>query len=283
MFEITIVIKTFKRKKALTKLLKSIEKYYPQLPIIILDDSKRNYRNYIKKKFSNLNINYIVEEFNIGLSKGRNILLKNVLTKYFLLCDDDFEFDERTNLEVALKMYKDKKVDILGGLVYNRFSLDSLYSILWSLKNIKRFIGVLKKEEFCSIYNGKYTIKDNNVELLINKNLNDYNQNKVYMTDICSNFFIGDTEKILSIGGWTPELLKVGEHEIFFFKAKKHKLKVGYTSCFGVIHYPKKTFNYMRYRFKAEGYFRTACKEENLKSFIVKDNNTNNVIYSYKK
>lgn len=248
-----------------------------------MDDSKKDYSNYIKKKFNKLKLKYLVEDFNIGLSKGRNILLENVTTKYFLLCDDDFEFDDRTNLKLALDMYNKNKVDILGGIVYNRFALDSLYSILWTLKDIKRLRKVLKKEEFGSIYNGKYYITNNKVELLVNRNIEDYCEKKVYKTDICSNFFVGNTDKIKSIGGWTPELLKVGEHEFFFLKAKKNNLKVGYTNMFGVRHFPKKTFNYLKFRFKAEEYFRTACKEADLESFVIKDINTNNIVYSYYK
>lgn len=283
MKDLTIIIKTFQRKNALTRLLKSIEKYYPTLPIIILDDSKKDYSQYILKTFKKLNIKYIVKEFDIGLSKGRNILLSNVETKYFLLCDDDFEFDERTNLEKAMKMYIENKVDILGGNVYNRIALDSAYSILWIIKDIRRLGKVLKKEEFCSIYNGKYIIKNNSIELLVDKNIENFNENKMYNTDICSNFFIGNTEKISKIGGWTPELLKVGEHEFFFLKAKRNNLKIGYTPTFGIRHFPKKSFKYMKFRFKAEQYFKTACKEEKLKKFIVKDTKTDNIIYSYEK
>lgn len=282
MKELTIIIKTFERKNALSRLLKSIEKRYSTIPIIIVDDSKKAYSKYILNKYKDLNIKYIVEDFDIGLSKGRNILINNVETDYFLLCDDDFEFDERTNLEEAFRLYKLHKADILGGTVYNRFYLNSVYSVLWSLKDIRRLKKVIKKEEFCGIYNGKYKINDKNIELLINKNADEFKNEEAYITDICSNFFIGDTKKIKQIGGWTPEILKVGEHEFFFLKAKKNKLKVLYTPLFGIRHYPKKTLNYMKFRFKAEQYFKEACKSEKINEFVVKDTN-NNIVYSYKK
>ena len=107
MNEITIIIKTFERKKSLICLLKSIQKYYPEIPIIILDDSRNNYKNEVMNKFSKLNIEYIVTEFDIGLSEGRNRILRKVKTKYFLLCDDDFEFDERTKLKQLLEHVRD--------------------------------------------------------------------------------------------------------------------------------------------------------------------------------
>lgn len=281
MKDITIVIKTFERKNVLEKLLKSIEKYYPTLPIIIVDDSKKNYKNFICEKFSKLNINYLVEEYDIGLSKGRNILINNVKTKYFLLCDDDFEFDERTNLFLAKKLLINNDLDILGGTVYNRIALDSIYSILWILKDLRRLKKVINKEEFISIYNGIYKIKNKSIELNINRNFEEYFHNDVYKTDICSNFFIAKTSVIKKIGGWTPEILKVGEHEFFFLKAKKNNLKIMYSPKFGIRHYPKKTFSYMKFRIKAENYFKTACKMENFDNFVVWDTNKKQSIYEY--
>lgn len=279
---VTIIIKTFERKNILVKLLNSIKNNYPQLPIIIVDDSKKTYKNYILKKFPNLDINYIVEEYDIGLSKGRNILINSVKTEYFLLCDDDFEFDQRTNIEYAKKTLEKYNLDILGGCVYNRISLDSMYSFLWVLKDIRRLKKVLRHEEFISIYNGKYSIEKNNkIRLLIDKNSSHYQEKDAYNTEICSNFFLAKTESIKKIGGWTPELLKVGEHEFFFLKAKKKKLKIMYSSFFGVRHYPKKTFNYMKFRMKAEKYFKEACRLENISYFEVYDQYSKKIIYKY--
>lgn len=281
MNDVTFVIKTFERKNRLIKLLKSIEKYYANIPIIIVDDSKKNYKNYICNRFKNLKIKYIVEKYDVGLSKGRNILIKNVNTDYFLLCDDDFEFDERTNLETAKNYLVNYDLDIVGGNVYNRISFDSLYSMLWILKKPQRIKKVIKNEEFISIYNGTFNIDNNKIELKVDRNEKKYSDKDVYKTDICSNFFLAKTKSILKIGGWTPEILKVGEHEFFFLKAKQNNLKVMYSPKFGVRHYPKKTFKYMKFRIRAEAYFKEACKLCNYELFRVFDSNENKVIYEY--
>ena len=282
MKDLTIIIKTYERKNILIGLLESIEKYYPDLPIIIVDDSKVNYKNDILKLFPKLNINYIVEDYNIGLSKGRNILLKNVKTKYFLLCDDDYQFDERTNLNEAMKVYKKNKIDILGGCVYNRYAFDTLYTFLWSLDSINKIKKIIKHEEFLCIYNGEYNINDSKIELSINKNFLDYSENKIYKTDICSNFFIGNTKKINEIGGWGPEILKMGEHEFFFLKCKVNNLKVYFTPIFGVCHYPKKSISYLKYRFRDNNYFKEACKMSNIERFYVHNKNTKIYLYEEK-
>ena len=271
--DITIIIKTFNRKDVLIRLLHSIEKFYPELPIIIVDDSKKNYRKEVLYIFEKLNIKYIVEKYDIGLSAGRNILIDNVKTDYFLLCDDDFEFDERTDIYKYLNECISKKIDILGGAVYNRMYIDSVYSFLWTIKKISRIKAVIKKDEILSIYNGSYTINDENVVLNINNDPKDFPLGSIYNTDICSNFFIGNTRKIKAIGGWTPDFLKVGEHEFFFLKALKNNLIVKYSPDFGVIHYPKKTLNYIRFRKRSSKLFKDACVYSKLNRFIVIDKN----------
>ncbi len=267
--KITIVIKTFNRKNTLIRLLKSISINYKELPIIIVDDSKKNYKKEILERFPMLDIDYVVEEFDIGLSKGRNILINRVKTPYFLLCDDDFEFDERTDVFKYLNICEEKGLDILGGAVYNRMFIDSIYSFLWTIKDFNRIKSVLKKEEMVSIYNGKYTVDGKNILVKIDNNPKHFEGKDLYDTDICSNFFIGNTKKIVSIGGWTPELLKVGEHEFFFLKAYKNKLKIMYSPNFGVVHYPKKTLGYVKFRGRASNLFCQACKKEKIDSFIV--------------
>lgn len=124
------------------------------IPIIILDDSRENYKDAILEKFSKLNINYIVTEFDIGLSKGRNILLEHVKTDYIILCDDDFEFDSRTNISKGLLLLKEYNLDILGGSVYERVELNSIFSVLHLLKHPKYFIDLLNGKETNKVYNG---------------------------------------------------------------------------------------------------------------------------------
>ena len=281
MKDVSIVIKTFERKKDLTRLLNSIEKYYPTLPVIIVDDSKKNYKDFICNKFKKLNLTYLVEDYDIGLSKGRNILVNNVKTKYFLLCDDDFEFDERTNIEQARKILIENNGDIVGGIYYNRFRFDSLYSILWTLKDLNRFKKVLHKEEFINIYNGKFEINNNKIKLIVDKNFDNYSKEIYYDTEICTNIFLAKTDSIKKINGWTPEMLKVGEHEFFFLKAKKNKLKVMFSKTLGVRHYPKKTLNYVGFRMRAEDLFKKACKLEKFESFEIYDPSKGQNIWEY--
>lgn len=270
MQDITIAIKTFNRRKALIRLLKSIVYYYPDVQIIVVDDSRKNNEQYINKRIDSKNIKYIHTEYDIGLSSGRNILLNNITTKYFVLCDDDFIFDKRTNLILAKQMLETNHLDLLGGMVYNRMCYNSVYSVLWSLKHPSRVVKILKKEEFKSVYNGYYLISEDNVRLVVEKK-KDFTKEKLYRTEICSNFFIANTDKVKEIGGWKPESLKVGEHEIFFLKAKQENVQVGFTTEYGVVHYPKKTLLYMKNRARQQVLFRAAWKKMGYRSFEIEE------------
>ena len=101
MNDITFIVKTFERFYCIKRLVKSIFKYYPDANILIADDSEVSCKTYFYKKYGDGNITVYELEKDCGLSYGRNFLLERVKTKYFVLLDDDFVFDKRTNIEVA--------------------------------------------------------------------------------------------------------------------------------------------------------------------------------------
>jgi len=237
--ELTIIIKTFERRDSLEHLLDSIEQMGFPYPIVIADDSREPYRKKILERFPQLPIQYLELPFDVGLSRGRNILLENIATEYFLLCDDDFSFDERADIPRALDLLKEKDLDILGGLFFNYRTLVHpwdrfLRALETRLTRGRRwnFIGWMHQEE------GTLTI-----------------QTKLYSfpdfarVDFCHNFFIGRTEIVKKIGGWDEEL-KVDEHLAFFLKAKNQGLSVGFSNRFGTRHYPVLNKKYAAFRFR---------------------------------
>jgi glycosyltransferase involved in cell wall biosynthesis len=109
---LTAVIKTFERPKVLKRLLASIQRMYPSLHIIVVDDS----RNPVKFD----GVQTIVLPYDSGVSAGRNEGLKHVITKYVLILDDDFVFNRHTRLEAALDiMERHPEIDIMGGQCIN--------------------------------------------------------------------------------------------------------------------------------------------------------------------
>ena len=278
MEEITIIIKTFIRINCVERLLNSIENSYSKCPIIICDDSSNAEKNKEKilTKFTNLKIKYIVTEENIGLSKGRNILVENVETKYFLLCDDDFIFCKYTDILSAKKILEINNYDILGGLCLHA------YRINFGSKNEKFELFMRKMQETFNCYRkvgyrGDIILKDKKAVINIEKLK--YRSNKIFNTDICENFFLAKTEEIKKVLWY--DKLKLNEHEDFFVRAKRANLRIGVTPQFKIYHYPETDVKFKKYR-KVD-YYEEVLKNNNLEEVEIDRNNVGVIqIYSLK-
>jgi len=132
---VTFIIHTFKRPKCLGVLLRSIKRFYPEQKVLVYDDS----------------------EADKGLSWGRNHLVSQVKTPYYLLLDDDFEFTRETKIELLLK--KIKNHDIVG--------------------------GALREDGVIRYYEGRYELKDGHLK---------YIQSTEEPLDFVFNFFLAKKE-----------------------------------------------------------------------------------------
>ena len=105
---LTAVIKTFERPKVLKRLVKSLRKMYPNMRVIVVDDS----RNPVKMS----GVETIIMPYDSGVSAGRSEGLKLVKTPYLMLLDDDFIFNRHTQvLHILEKLERLPEVDIIGG------------------------------------------------------------------------------------------------------------------------------------------------------------------------
>jgi hypothetical protein len=105
---VTIVVKTFGRMPLVNAfiefvycfvvltLLSSVRKHYPKIPIMVGDDGRFTVlpENHGKDE----NLYFLKFPFDIGLSEGRNQLLRNVKSEFVLLMDDDFVFDANSGI-----------------------------------------------------------------------------------------------------------------------------------------------------------------------------------------
>uniref|UniRef100_A0A8C8U1K5 Beta-1,4 N-acetylgalactosaminyltransferase n=1 Tax=Peromyscus maniculatus bairdii TaxID=230844 RepID=A0A8C8U1K5_PERMB len=108
---VTIATKTFLRPHKLKILLQSIRKYYPDLTVIVADDSKEPLE--IKDDY----VEYYSMPFGKGWFAGRNLAISQVNTKYVLWVDDDFLFDNKTKIEVLVDVLEKTELDVVGGSV----------------------------------------------------------------------------------------------------------------------------------------------------------------------
>ena len=237
MDEVTIIIKTLDRCDCLINLLDSIFKKYPKIRVLVGDDSEISSKEKILSKFNQYNLQYYNLERDCGLSAGRNFLLNKIQTKYFVLADDDFVFDQKTNLERAVQILEEKKLDIIGGYIRNykiiKSNWDKLLVLIQKILKYElptNYIGTLKMEG--NTFYADYTV---------------HSFPEFAETDLVLNFFLAKTERIKEIHGWDPKL-KLQEHTEFFYRVKLNNLKVGFTNELSVQHHPVKLKKYSEKR-----------------------------------
>ena len=228
--DVSILIKTLERPQQLINQLFSIRKYKFNGPIIIADDSRQSGEKEILQLFPDLNITYINLPFDTGTAEGRNVMLKQTTTPFFVLCDDDFIFEPRTRLPLMYKMLVENNLDLLGG-VFRQYNLKSRKErFKFKLSNWFLKFNILIPSTSIFEYSANFELKGTSC---IMKQMN--YQNPFTLCDMTHNFFIARTEKVTAFGGWNP-LLKGGEHQNFFIRAKFNGLKVATTRLCGVVH-----------------------------------------------
>ncbi|XP_019640527.1 PREDICTED: beta-1,4 N-acetylgalactosaminyltransferase 1-like [Branchiostoma belcheri] len=109
--KVTIVTKTFLRYDRLRQLIDSVRRFYPNITIIIADDSEH------PEKVEGHNIEQYIMPYGKGWFAGRNLGVSQVTTPYFLWVDDDFVFTSRTKIELLLQVIETTNLDVVGGVV----------------------------------------------------------------------------------------------------------------------------------------------------------------------
>ena len=180
--DVTAVIKTFERPRKLKRLVRSIKRRYPELSIIVIDDSE---------SFIALDgVQTIGMPYDSGVSAGRNAGLAHVETNYVVMLDDDFVFNRHTNLaEAYRKLASNPVIDILAGEV-----------IYLPLRIVHDYEGAgLFPSDRAPLYPPGSTISGLKV------------MNKV------PNFYIGRAARVRQVG-WDNRLKRI-DHADFFTRA----------------------------------------------------------------
>ncbi|XP_041637278.1 beta-1,4 N-acetylgalactosaminyltransferase 2-like [Cheilinus undulatus] len=121
--QVTITIKTFIRYNNLRILIKSIREFYPNITIIIADDSIET------QPVTGENILHYIMPPAKGWLAARTMVVSQVMTKYYLWVDDDYEFTEKTKIEKMVEvMEANPELDMLGGSVRgNLYNFSVIY------------------------------------------------------------------------------------------------------------------------------------------------------------
>uniref|UniRef100_A0A672I895 Glycosyltransferase 2-like domain-containing protein n=1 Tax=Salarias fasciatus TaxID=181472 RepID=A0A672I895_SALFA len=118
--QVTILTKTFLRYPQLKVLLASIRQFYPNITVIIADDS------FEPEHISGENIQQYIMPPAQGWFAGRNLAVSQVVTKYFLWVDDDFLFTQNTKIEEFVKVMEAvPELDVVR--IWSQFYFSILY------------------------------------------------------------------------------------------------------------------------------------------------------------
>jgi hypothetical protein len=245
--DISLIIKTFERQSALERLLASIRSQgYAEYPVLVADDSKTPYKDAILDKYGDVVDQYIVLPFNVGLSKGRNELLKRVETEYFLLHDDDFFYRSETDLPRAQQELEEYDLDILGGYLFHKVRQ---YYLTWLPRRVSNTLRLYRTNWQKQIWMA--SIVESSDGGLHVQSLSE-NGPAVQPCDLTYNFFIARTSSVRDVvGGWHPEL-KCMEHWEFFYRCKQAGLRVATSKNFVAYHENVSNPTYDRFRYDRE-------------------------------
>ena len=233
---LTVMVKSFMRPQMVARFLVSVGEYQKQRniafgSILIADDSDEETKNEIRKivaesqsDYPELNIVYQDLEFYLGCAEGRNRMIDQIKTEYFLYCDDDYIFDVKCNIEECVSLADEKQLDILSGWWKNYPELDAE----WHVQN---FVG-------------NFDLSDPDC---INCYINVHELYNFKYADYHTNYYVGRSEKIRKLR-WEPTL-KTEEHPEFFFRAYKANLKMAFTNKLFIGHnHPKGDAKYESFR-----------------------------------
>jgi len=234
----TICIKTIYRSNLLKENIKSIRKIYPNVKIIIADDSDDEYKiknkNTMQEASKNdKNITYIPLPYDAGLSKGRNECVKRVKTEFTIITDDSrFLVSENEIIQNIIKYMKTKNIEIITGFIKGRPKEHSSYISNFDYcmdKNKNR----ISKKEIKKIIKEKGTIfikkkKINNISKFRELEFQDINMGV--------NCFIAKTNTLKN-NKWdekrgTNETKTNTEHEDFFLRLWLNNVKINYCKNF---------------------------------------------------
>lgn len=206
MKNLTAIIVTFLRDEYLYVCVDSLINQYPDISIIIGDQCPTKDK---KAHFESLGIKYVELEYDCGLCKARNELVKLVKTDYILIGDDDFKYTEEAKVDEMLWMIETHKdIDLIGGRISEG-------------GQIKNYQGFIEEHDKHFIYK----------PLEINEN------DGVMPVDLTFNFFIAKTKAVAQVK-WDEQIKVAYEHSSFFIDFKRAGYKAFFTPDSIVIHKP---------------------------------------------
>ena len=88
------------------------------LTTIVVDDGPQEQDPHVMELFNEFpTIQYIIGDRELGDSRGRNLAVKHVTTRYFIVIDDDFLFNQYTTVGDIVRILDTTDASLIGGRV----------------------------------------------------------------------------------------------------------------------------------------------------------------------
>jgi len=196
--QLTAIIPTSNRPKSLQRLVRSVQKSYPKLRILVADDGQEAAKC---KGVESLRL-----PAGVGRSAACNAMLARLRTPYFLMLDDRCELTSESKIETLLDLVQVDMLDVAGG------------DLIGSRRRLWFFVRREPQPE-----HGTFEIAGD--KLTLHRGHRTVGEGYCWC-DMVHNFYVARTDKVRNMGGWDPELVN-DEREEFFFRGHRHGLRVG--------------------------------------------------------
>jgi (N-acetylneuraminyl)-galactosylglucosylceramide N-acetylgalactosaminyltransferase len=220
--DVTVVVKTFQRPLALRRLVASIRRFYPNIAVLVVDDSAEPFEPVPDgvTRYWHLPFN------SLGVSAGRNFGLGQVETEHVLFCDDDMVFGRRTDLAKMLRTLLTTRFDVVSCRWMDHEPWRSIR------RGYRRYEGTLEISDGVLVH--RLGATRGTVDGLP-------------VFDVVHQFFVASKE-VLGREPWDARLKIGGEHDEFFLAIKERGLLCTRLHDVVVDHYPELPPAYQPFR-----------------------------------
>src|ERR1700683_2826914 len=123
---VALMFATIERPQVVQRLITSARRYFKSIPIYVADQSLNLAP--MQDFYAEMQVTVIRMPYDAGVCASRNAAVAAIVEPYFVLCDDDFVFGERTDFMDAIRVLERRPdIGIVGGRLYDYFDGDEEY------------------------------------------------------------------------------------------------------------------------------------------------------------
>ena len=231
---LALAFATLERPQVVQRLIGSIRKHRPEIKIYVADQSWRS--EAMAEFYRASGVTVIPIPYDAGVTASRNRLVEAISEDYFVLCDDDFILDARTNFSDAMRILEtDREIGVVGGRLFD-FDGQSEQLRRWEL-----FLQYDRPNKILfsiPIYDVAPKVRE-------------IGHIRYYLCDAVLNFAVFRRAIFNQGAGWDERFKSNGEHEDFYLNLKVNtSFKVGYLPTLVAYHHHPEAYTVYRSRLR---------------------------------